>query len=288
MKTFSKVPAEKKYNEIVCNLCGSEKLRPLWSYDGWALVKCRNCGLVFQNPQPSEAELALRYDGEYFNYEIENEDSFFYLMELGLKDAGFDELEKTIFEKPETAAGRKPVFLDVGCATGRLIDSVRGRGWSVRGVELCRDAAEYGNKERGLDISIGTITDASIPDSSIDVMHSSHLVEHLTAPDEYFREAARIIRPGGYLITVTPDISGFQARLFASKWRSAIADHMFLFSRRTLSAMLEKNGFEVLKTASWGGLASGTAPLPVKKAADRLVKVLGKGDVVCILSKISD
>lgn len=287
MKTFSKKPTENNLNKIGCNLCGSEDSRLLWKLDGWVFVKCGKCGLVYQNPQPQASELANRYDGDYFDYEIENEAAFFRLMELGLEDAGFDDVENRIFSDRRDGE-LKPVFLDVGCATGRLLESVRGRGWAVQGVELCREAAEYGIKERGLDILTGTLSEAQLADSSVDVMHSSHLIEHLTAPDDYFREAARIIRSGGYLITVTPDISGFQARLFGSEWRSAIADHMFLFSRRTLTAMLEKNGFKVLKTVSWGGLAAGTAPLPLKKAADRIVKVVGKGDVVCVLSMISN
>jgi len=287
MKTFSRIPAEELHSTIDCNLCGAKENVLLWDFENSAFVKCSSCGLVYQNPQPAAQELALRYDGEYFDYEIENEDAFFNLMILGLKDAGFDEVERRVFagsDEPE----RKPVFLDVGCATGRLIEHVRGRGWDARGVEVCREAAEYGIKNRELNISIGTLEDAAIADSSVDVMHSSHLVEHLTAPDDYFKEAARILRPGGCLVTVTPDISGFQARLFGSLWRSAIDDHMFLFSKKTLTGMLVKNGFKILKTASWGGLAAGTVPVFIKKAADKLVKAAGKGDVVCILSMISD
>ncbi|MBI9105105.1 MAG: class I SAM-dependent methyltransferase [Spirochaetales bacterium] len=287
MKTFSKVPAENHYRQICCNLCGSQKSELLWDFKAWAFVKCGNCGLVYQNPQPSAKELAGRYDSEYFNYEIENEDAFFHLMELGLKDVGLDAIERRIFVEGK-ADGEKPVFLDVGCATGRLIEHVGNRGWIGRGVEVCREAAEYGIRTRGVDISIGTLEEAAFEDCSVDVMHSSHLVEHLTSPNDFFKEASRIIKPGGFLITVTPDISGFQARMFGSGWRSAIADHMYLFSKKTLTKMLKKNGFIINKTISWGGLAAGSAPVYIKNMADKLAKALGAGDVVCILSMISD
>jgi SAM-dependent methyltransferase len=285
MKTFSKKPAETSKTYFACELCGNEEYMHLWEFDGWAFVKCSVCGLVCQNPRPPAGQLLNRYDGEYFDYEIANEDGFYNLMELGLRDSGFYLLEKELFSHRNSGAAL-PVFLDVGCATGLLLYQIRKRGWAVKGVEVCRPAAEYGITKRGLDIAVAPLETAGIPDNSIDVMHCSHLIEHLTSPDAFLKEAARIIKPGGHLIIVTPDVSGFQARLFGARWRSAIADHMFLFSKKTLRAILRENGFSIEKTVTWGGLAAGTAPVLVKKAADRLVKVLGKGDVVCIMSAI--
>ncbi len=94
----------------------------------------------------------------------------------------------------------------------------------------------------------------------------------------------RILKPGGFAVITTPNVEGFQARLFGSGWRSAIADHLVLFSRRTLGKLLQDSGFDVLATVTWGGLAAGTAPLLVKKPMDRLAKKLGFGDVMLFLT----
>lgn len=285
MKTFSKQPAETCLNRISCALCGSSESSKPWKNDSMQFVKCSNCGLVFQNPQPDPSELLNRYDDDYFDYEIGNEDAFFNLMKLGLADIGFFAEEERIIDD-YSASGRHPSFLDIGCATGRLIDAMRSRGWDVKGAEVCRQSADYGIRERNLNIHRGTVESAGYPDNSFDVVHCSHLIEHLTAPGVFMNEVARILKPGGLFIVVTPDISGFQARLFKSEWRSAISDHMYLFSKRTLKAMMEKNGFRIVKTASWGGLAAGTAPYLIKRVADKLVKCLGSGDVVCIMGMI--
>ena len=285
MKTFSKIPAETGFNEVRCALCGSDRNKPLWPDNDILFVKCVDCGLVFQNPQPDSDQLLGRYDEEYFDYEIENENTFFNLMDLGLKDIGFYEIESRLLSEkiPDNEA---PLFLDIGCATGKLIFNMKKRGWAVKGVEVCEPAARYGIKQHGLDIHIGTLETAVIADSSVDVIHCSHLIEHLVAPEKFVEEAARILKPGGLFIIVTPDISGFQARLFKSQWRSAIADHMYLFSKKTLSGMLKNYGFSILKSVSWGGLAVGTAPAIIKKIADKLVKRLGTGDVICIMGMI--
>jgi hypothetical protein len=84
-------------------------------------------------------------------------------------------------------------------------------------------------------------------------------------------------------VATTPNIDGLQARLFRERWRSAIADHLCLFSKKTLRRLLAASGFRVLKTQTWGGLAAGTAPGWLKRSADLLAKRLGFGDVVLML-----
>ena len=70
------------------------------------------------------------------------------------------------------------------------------------------------------------------------------------------------------VLVTTPNIKGFQAGLFGKKWRSAIADHLTLFSKKSLRSMLAKAGFTILKIRTWGGLAKGTAPKLIKFIMD--------------------
>ena len=276
MKTFSKQAGGERVRGVVCALCGRNDARPLYSLDSlW--VRCRGCGLVYQNPQPVRDELLDRYDEEYFRYEIENESRFFELMKLGLSDIHFDELEASL-------DGEKS-FVDVGCATGMLLEWVKGRGWREKGVEVCSPAVEFGRSRRGVDIIDGTLEDASLAEASFDMVHCSHLIEHLNDPKGFVREVARILKPGGYFAVTTPNIDGFQARLFRSAWRSLIPDHLFLFSIRTLRRLLEGAGFAVLRVRTWGGLGVGSAPGWIKRPMDRIAKRIGIGDVVIILAR---
>ncbi len=248
--------------------------------DAYRFVRCKVCSFVFQNPRPNPEELEKRYGSEYFNYEAENEDNFFKLMRLGLRDIGFDRIEKALSEQGERR------FLDVGCATGKLIATLASEGWAVQGVEVCRESALFGIRERGLDIFIGTLEAARLPEEYFSVVHCSHLIEHLTDPVAFIREVRRILVPGGFAVITTPNNDGFQARLFGGQWRSYIADHMCLFSKRTLSRLLDAEGFVTLRIRTWGGLAKGAGPVWLKSILDRLVKPLGAGDVmICLAQK---
>lgn len=280
MKTFSKTPRETSVVEIECPICGQVPADPHWKLDGFTFSRCTGCGLLYQNPQPVHNQLIQRYDDEYFDYEIENQEPFLKLNLLALQDVGF-------FEdlQPNALAGETARFVDVGCATGRLIQYLQSQGWSEQGIEVCRPAAEYGRRERGVSIFTGTLEAAELASAAFDVVHASHVIEHLQAPGSFLDEAYRILKPEGSLLLITPNSDGVQAKLMRRGWRSAIADHMLLFSRRTLGLLLEKHGFAVERSKTWGGIPQGMAPGPVKRLADRVAKAAGWGDVMVIRAR---
>ena len=280
MKTFSKDPgAHETVREIACPVCRGRHFRPLWKLpSGSEFVKCSDCRLVLQNPRPVGEDLAARYDREYFEYEIRNEETFFELMMLGLKDADF-------FEGVVPSLPGPLSVLDVGCATGRLLKHFKDLGWKTAGAELCGPSAEHGNGRYGVGIRPLSLEDAAFADGEFAAVHASHLIEHVDDPAAFAAEVARVLRPGGVFVCVTPSIGGFQARLFGSSWRSAIPDHVTLFDKRTLRRLLEGAGLVVEATKTWGGLAAGAAPAWLKRPVDRLAKKFGFGDVVLALAR---
>ena len=233
---------------------------------------------MHQNPRPGPESLAGRYDTEYFDYEIRNEDSFFSLMKLGLYDVSF-------FDSVVPTLPDGKWVLDVGCATGRLLGHFRDLGWKTAGVELCRESAEYGNRKYNAGIRNGTLHQAAFPAKRFTAVHASHLIEHVDDPAAFVREVVRILAPSGVFVCVTPCIDGFQARLHGPGWRSVIADHLTLFSKPTLRRLLEGAGLKLEGVKTWGGLAAGTAPRWIKKPMDRLAKKWGFGDVVLMLAR---
>ncbi len=273
MKTFSKKPGTGETQRFLpCPCCGGEEFYEIWSSLELPWQLCQGCSLIMQNPQPVVEDVLVRYDEEYFQYERGNEETFLNLMLLGLKDGGFP-----------SGPGEGRSFLDIGCATGRLIQRLQGRGWQTQGVEVCREAAAYGQEHYGVSIFPGTLQQAAYPDGSFDYIHSSHVIEHINRPDLFLREVWRVLRFGGRFFCVTPNHKSLQGLFFGGRWRSVIDDHLFLFSRGTLIRMAQQEGLEVLKVKTWGGLGEGYAPGWLKKIADRVVKPLGWGDVMMVV-----
>ena len=287
VKTWSTPVCAEEKKLIPCTLCGGTQFEASLSCDGFSYVRCVSCSLVQINPQPLAGEISGRYNArfgkDYLAYELANEEAFLNLQLLALNDVKFRELEeKLIKNRSNTVPGKKMRILDIGCATGSLLAHLSERGWETTGVEISAPQAEYGRSVRKMDIRTLPLDENNFPDGYFDVILASHLIEHLNNPGAMIGEVNRILAPDGSFFVTTPNIAGFQALVFKSRWRSAIFDHLYLFSMKTLKKLLAEKGFTVEKTAAWGGLAAGTAPLFLKHIADRAVKWFGGGDVMII------
>jgi len=279
------MPVSSGKNSIVpCALCACAAFKPALECEGFSFVRCKKCGLVQRNPQPEKEEIIARYSEtfgkDYLSYELENEAAFLKLQQLALKDAKFDKVTARFFSD----AGTPPSVLDVGCATGALLAGLQTDGWRVTGVEIS-PCAEYARNERRLDVRSVPLEEINFPENSFDAVLASHLIEHLNNPENFLEEVYRICKKDGYIFITTPNISGFQARLYGAKWRSAIFDHLYLFSKRTLTKLLKSKGFKVESCRTWGGLAAGMAAKWLKRAADFLAKRFGCGDVMIIRAR---
>jgi SAM-dependent methyltransferase len=281
VKTWSTPVSAEESRTIPCALCGGEQFAPAMRCEGFSYMRCTYCGLVQMNPQPDSASVTRRYrethGGDYRSYELAHEAAFLNLQLQGLADAKFDALEQELLGRPPV----KPRVLDAGCATGALLFHLRERGWDVCGIEIS-PSAEYARRERALDVRGVPLEENNFPPEHFDVVLASHLIEHLNEPARFVREVYRILKNGGHFFVTTPNIAGFQARLFKERWRSAIFDHLYLFSVRTLKALLKNAGFSIESVHTWGGLAAGAAPPLLKRFADRAVKPLGAGDVMLL------
>jgi len=286
VKTWSTPVKAEERRLIPCSLCGGHTFRVALSCEGFSYVRCAACGLVQMNPQPLNGEIQRRYGADhaadYLAYELANEESFLKLQLLALSDAGFDKLENELKHNGASLPGR---ILDIGCATGSLLAELKARGWETTGVEISGPQAEYGRRKHGLDIRSVPLEENKFPADYFAAILASHLIEHLNDPAAMVREVHRILAPGGRFFVTTPNITSFQALLFGGRWRSAIFDHLYLFSKKTLTRLLKESGFTIEKTGTWGGLAAGTTPVPLKRFFDKAAKRFGFGDVMIVRAR---
>ncbi len=244
-------------------------------------IRCSSCGLWRQDPQPEREAIIARYGDEYLAYETARHLEYRAISLRSLSEAGLDPGFST------TTDGRPRAILEIGCATGALLAAFKDAGWDAFGVEAGQSMADYARATFGLGIATGTIETAGLQDGSYDIAVATHLVEHLNDPRSFLRAVRRSLRSDGALYLVTPNADGFQARLLGERWRSAIRDHLYLFSVRTLSALLVSEGFSVEYTGTWGGWPAGMKPAFLKETLDKAAKRLGCGDVMVVRARIN-
>ena len=241
-----------------CNLCGASDTRVLFEdlaplsegveladflastdrYDHYGrIVRCRRCGLVYASPRPSAAQLAHGYT------ETVDED---YAQEDASRSINAHMALHTI--KRFARSGR---LLDVGCATGYFLNAAR-LDFETCGVEPSRWAAEYARERLKLDVRQGVLDDVSFPPASFDVVTLNDVIEHLVDPAATLAHLSGLLRPGGLLYLVTPSIESVSARILRGYWWGLRPAHLYYFSPRTLTAMLEKSGYRVVYLKRYG------------------------------------
>src|SRR2546423_11870361 len=76
----------------------------------------------------------------------------------------------------------KGTILDLGCGEGAFVAYARNRGWNAVGVETSAWAAESGRKRFGVTIFDVPFEQVPIAPGSLDVVHTNHVLEHVTDP----------------------------------------------------------------------------------------------------------
>jgi predicted SAM-dependent methyltransferase len=114
-----------------------------------------------------------------------------------------------------------------------------------------------------------------LPDGSVEAVNSEHFLEHIE-PDKaafYFREAHRVLRPGGVIRTSTPDLRGlceaylsgdpvllethrrhgYEARNHADMLNNYVYSwgHAHIYDFETIALMLGQAGFERIERAAF-------------------------------------
>jgi SAM-dependent methyltransferase len=106
------------------------------------------------------------------------------------------------------------VLLDVGCWDGEATKDwiFASKPEKIIGIESA-NVPEVIKKAEALNIQVKNIqADAEhwpIEDNSVDCVVSNQVVEHLTNLDHFFSEAQRVLKPGGYIVTSTNNLSSF-------------------------------------------------------------------------------
>jgi SAM-dependent methyltransferase len=98
-------------------------------------------------------------------------------------------------------------ILDVGCATGRLLERLAEAGArALAGSDLAPRIVEVARRKLSrFDLKVdlqSADVEAALPwpDDTFDVVTSTGVVHHLTAPEQALAEIGRVLRPDGRLI----------------------------------------------------------------------------------------
>ena len=259
-----------------CEVCRSDSARAVVhqcdllhhvSADEFTIVKCEECGLLYLNPRPIQAEIGQFYPPQYFGapppprrfsriHRWILDDFYGYPSTPG--DSTWRQLRKLLLwpEKvrrefrgrvflPWVGRGR---LLDVGCGGGVGAAIRAQEGWDVHGLDLSENAVGHARQLIGDRVQVGDIRAVRYQDSAFDVVVLSHSLEHMYGLSEVLAEIRRILDVSGVLVITVPNAGSLEAKLFGRWWvQWDPPRHLYHFERATLRKLLEQSGFRVIQ-----------------------------------------
>ena len=141
---------------------------------------------------------------------------------------------------PANPQGR---LLDVGCGNGQMLARMAALGWQAEGVDNDPAAVQVASAQ-GLNVHQGTLQSQQFADGVFDAVVMNHVIEHVHDPLTLLKECHRILKPGGRLVAITPNIRSWGHRIYESDWRGLEPPrHLQIFARPSLSALSSLAGF---------------------------------------------
>ena len=212
--------------------------------------RCDRCGHGALLGDPAGAAARARYAG----------DDYFRVRDPG--GAGYDGYAgeeayrvakgARLIERLRRASAR-PVrtLLEVGSGFGYTRVAAERAGLRTSGVDISAHAVREAARRYGLETFHGTLGEAlassgaDFQRTSFDVVLYQFVLEHVADPIAELALAREALAPGGSLVLLVPSMEAAEIAAFGASYRSFRADHLHLFSRASLAAVLARAGFAV-------------------------------------------
>jgi 2-polyprenyl-6-hydroxyphenyl methylase/3-demethylubiquinone-9 3-methyltransferase len=157
--------------------------------------------------------------------------------------------------------------LEVGCSQANAGLLLAEAGLSVLAIDLLPEALTYARAKytRGTFRAVAGSAEAlPVTDGYFDCVILGELLEHCADPPQIVAQAARALRPGGFLLVTTPNgryrsagLPLYQSgaadeQLRARQFGAEGADHLFAFTGESLQNLLREAGLRPVQLSYLG------------------------------------
>jgi len=223
----------------ICDLCAQPALEPVYkperSTRGITIHLCKHCGLLQSLPRTdraARAPAAVSSGADWGNVRY---------------GKGFRTREALAALSRHTDLSREMSLLDVGSNRGSFAKAFLGAAPNafVSAVEPDERVAQSCANLPRTELTVSRIEDAALETGRFDVVHSCHTIEHVAHAQSVLDDHWRVLKPGGLLVIDAPSTEILGADDIVEEW--FIDKHLYHFSARTLTRMLQAASFEILE-----------------------------------------
>ncbi len=241
----------------VCPLCERQsESKLLYQLEHFGVFDCV-CGHRFINPALDNKSMMEIYHSSTECRQINPAMAHYYEYEaLNPKTRTYADYSQVLDTAAKLTSGRD--LLEVGCGNGAFLELAKKRGWQPFGVDSSSENIRK-TAERGID---GVCTDFNhfFTDKKFDFIALWDLIEHPENPGALIHKSFEILKHDGVLFIGTPNYPNLLSLIAETLFRLSggrihtpmdklyFPEHTSYFNRKTLSLLLTREGFEIIKS----------------------------------------
>jgi SAM-dependent methyltransferase len=147
--------------------------------------------------------------------------------------------------------------LDLGCGTGDFTAELARAGVDAVGADIAHAAITRASRlHPGVDFQVVPL-DGPLPfeDGAFELVWASEVIEHVADTAAWLSEIRRVLVPGGRLALTTPSHGRLPVFVRGvDRFSEPLGDHLHLYTRRSLSVLLNEFGFGSVRVRAVGGV----------------------------------
>jgi 2-polyprenyl-3-methyl-5-hydroxy-6-metoxy-1,4-benzoquinol methylase len=227
-----------------CRYCGSKNLSVETHIDGYDINKCNNC-LLLQTKVDNTRIKKINND-KYNEVYIE---SYLKIRKPQL----MEDFKKSIKEIEGIKLGGN--ILDVGCGTGIFLETLNNFSkytWNLVGIDINTNSISKTPLCIRKCIVKKSINNNRFQSNYFDVITCFDMLEHSSDIRKSLIEIRRILKDDGLLLIQVPNNNSFMKFFTKNDWDWwCVPDHIFHFTKNTISNILIDNGYKIIKIRTW-------------------------------------
>lgn len=265
-------------NQMKCTLCRSGRIQPYFETKDyltgrsgtWRYDKCSDCGYVFLNPLPTNAELEDFYNSN------ENKVHYHVAAEISQKQSKFGQIKKWIKKQvlinhlkvrglgktsllgyivsfPIARTQKVNLFpvdidmndriLEIGSSTGQRIALLKSFGFNnLHANEFNMELSKEISRKFNVESSYVDIRDNSnLSPNSFSFIVASMVLEHVLDPISFINRVYDLLKPGAYFSFSVPNIECLEFKLFGHRLYNLHAPyHLSQFNEDSIRKLLKQ------------------------------------------------
>jgi 2-polyprenyl-3-methyl-5-hydroxy-6-metoxy-1,4-benzoquinol methylase len=231
-----------------CPVCRSTEIKSVFdvkdhsiTQEVFAIWECNNCTVRFTQDVPDQHNISPYYKSEdYISHSNTNKGALNRLYKTVRNHTL--ETKSNLIKKSTVEKGS---ILDIGAGIGSFLNTMRGKGWDVTGIEPDDGARSQALKLYNLKLSPASDVFQS-PGSSFDAITLWHVLEHVHELHPYMEILKKLLKPKGKIFIAVPNYTSSDARFYGPFWAAYdVPRHLYHFSPKSIQVLIEQHGFSL-------------------------------------------